>query len=87
MDIGDVRGISRWKSLSQHEGPNTLEWEVVSKVKGVNNKPVCVYCHKIIDRKPIPVPGWGGTSSYAHRNCIRKEKVRTGFRDSELAVR
>lgn len=46
-------------------------------MKGVNRKPVCTYCHKIIDKKPIKVAVSG--DAFAHKSCIRLDNVRLDF--------
>lgn len=43
--------------------------------KGVQSKPVCCYCHKVIDKKPIPV----GDRDYAHQECVHQEGVRRSY--------
>jgi hypothetical protein len=47
-------------------------------MKGVNSKHVCTYCHKTIDKRPIPVPG-SDPVQYAHQACISKENLRRRF--------
>ena len=44
-------------------------------MKGVKAKPVCCFCNKIIDKKPIPL----GSNDYAHENCKKKDNVRLSF--------
>ncbi len=46
-------------------------------MKGVNSKPVCVYCHRPIDKKPIKVAM--NDDAFAHKSCIRSDNVRLDF--------